>query len=95
MLCFWRGQIGHIIRMGHPFVDEDVGYHARLTEFDVGANGGAQEQVARPRYQKCGRETVEVPIQGRDQRILQIATCLLYTSPSPRDRQKSRMPSSA
>ena len=27
--------------------------------------------------------------------ILQINTCLLYTSPSPRDRQKSRMPSSA
>ena len=26
---------------------------------------------------------------------LRIATCLLYTSPSPRDRQKSRMPSSA
>ena len=25
----------------------------------------------------------------------QDATCLLYTSPSPRDRQKSRMPSSA
>ena len=25
----------------------------------------------------------------------QIETCLLYTSPSPRDRQKSRMPSSA
>ena len=24
-----------------------------------------------------------------------IADCLLYTSPSPRDRQKSRMPSSA
>ena len=24
-----------------------------------------------------------------------IYTCLLYTSPSPRDRQKSRMPSSA
>ena len=29
-----------------------------------------------------------------DERI-QIKTCLLYTSPSPRDRQKSRMPSSA
>ena len=25
----------------------------------------------------------------------QVKTCLLYTSPSPRDRQKSRMPSSA
>ena len=27
--------------------------------------------------------------------IKEIKTCLLYTSPSPRDRQKSRMPSSA
>ena len=27
--------------------------------------------------------------------ILKNNTCLLYTSPSPRDRQKSRMPSSA
>ena len=27
--------------------------------------------------------------------LLNISTCLLYTSPSPRDRQKSRMPSSA
>ena len=26
---------------------------------------------------------------------LNISNCLLYTSPSPRDRQKSRMPSSA
>ena len=28
-------------------------------------------------------------------RILWLSGCLLYTSPSPRDRQKSRMPSSA
>ena len=27
--------------------------------------------------------------------VADIETCLLYTSPSPRDRQKSRMPSSA
>ena len=27
--------------------------------------------------------------------MTQLKTCLLYTSPSPRDRQKSRMPSSA
>ena len=29
------------------------------------------------------------------QRLMQRKFCLLYTSPSPRDRQKSRMPSSA
>ena len=28
-------------------------------------------------------------------RFVQGQSCLLYTSPSPRDRQKSRMPSSA
>ena len=30
-----------------------------------------------------------------DEVTLQVFSCLLYTSPSPRDRQKSRMPSSA
>ena len=33
--------------------------------------------------------------QLRQQKLQQYALCLLYTSPSPRDRQKSRMPSSA
>ena len=31
----------------------------------------------------------------RDMHSDQHQTCLLYTSPSPRDRQKTRMPSSA
>ena len=30
-----------------------------------------------------------------DKSMAQVDDCLLYTSPSPRDRQKSRMPSSA
>ena len=30
-----------------------------------------------------------------DDGVLHLGNCLLYTSPSPRDRQKSRMPSSA
>ena len=32
---------------------------------------------------------------GRPITIWKVGSCLLYTSPSPRDRQKSRMPSSA
>ena len=32
---------------------------------------------------------------GKDLMLYKPNTCLLYTSPSPRDRQKSRMPSSA
>ena len=33
--------------------------------------------------------------RGRASLEIDISACLLYTSPSPRDRQKSRMPSSA
>ena len=33
--------------------------------------------------------------QGEDLNGARLTVCLLYTSPSPRDRQKSRMPSSA
>ena len=32
---------------------------------------------------------------GQAQNLLQASSCLLYTSPSPRDRTRSRMPSSA
>ena len=38
-----------------------------------------------------------LPMQGLSElrNVVAKYTCLLYTSPSPRDRQKSRMPSSA
>ena len=40
---------------------------------------------------------IRADLRGDDRSILNphISACLLYTSPSPRDRQKSRMPSSA
>ena len=36
-----------------------------------------------------------IELKDFNEGIVQNITCLLYTSPSPRDRQKSRMPSSA
>ena len=39
------------------------------------------------------RPDMEGPMQPLSEELEK--TCLLYTSPSPRDRQKSRMPSSA
>ena len=37
----------------------------------------------------------EIGIKQSSAQITHYYNCLLYTSPSPRDRQKSRMPSSA
>ena len=45
------------------------------------------------RYISYGKLSVRET--GGNQTSLARTTCLLYTSPSPRDRQKSRMPSSA
>ena len=43
---------------------------------------------------KTGKLTAQA-LQAALKKYLQHRACLLYTSPSPRDRQKSRMPSSA
>ena len=59
-----------------------------------------QHDVGRKAVEAAGFKTTYVegvPESADAERVLrQLAnSCLLYTSPSPRDRQKSRMPSSA
>ena len=46
-------------------------------------------------YRKFNIRTVEGPDDFASMKEAVYRSCLLYTSPSPRDRQKSRMPSSA
>ena len=45
--------------------------------------------------ERAGLDIVTDGEMRRESYSNRFATCLLYTSPSPRDRQKSRMPSSA
>ena len=56
-----------------------------------------QEEMAKAFEAKTGIKVEVIPIEEKDlgTRATAAAACLLYTSPSPRDRQKSRMPSSA
>ena len=53
---------------------------------DIGRLFGAVQRIAK---------AVETALKPDGITITQFNGCLLYTSPSPRDRQKSRMPSSA
>ena len=64
--------------------------------------GDNSEQTPQP--EAISTDTTEATITAEEEsttttEIVQLdsfdGTCLLYTSPSPRDRQKSRMPSSA
>ena len=41
------------------------------------------------------KEEIELSSKDQDRALKITNTCLLYTSPSPRDRTRSRMPSSA
>ena len=45
-------------------------------------------------FRHISKYTIGTSLSAWIRRIM-VNTCLLYTSPSPRDRQKSRMPSSA
>ena len=55
---------------------------------DLGCGPGNSTEVLLQRY-------TDAQVTALDSDPDMIDNCLLYTSPSPRDRQKSRMPSSA
>ena len=59
-------------------------------QYKIGTRHWYEKQVPN-QYQKCAQEIgiKWVPVMGTKW------VCLLYTSPSPRDRTRSRMPSSA
>ena len=59
----------------------DRGEHGRLVDIELD--------------ESIGRATPDVEHERAVAIFDLIEDCLLYTSPSPRDRQKSRMPSSA
>ena len=52
-------------------------------------------QVSPEQWKLSQAEMVEVIINEPGNRMETLFSCLFYTSPSPRDRTRSRMPSSA
>ena len=53
-------------------------------------------EIYETKYRDVGIATNGIPFLGyKDEDVVLNGPCLLYTSPSPRDRTRSRMPSSA
>ena len=66
------------------FADKDIGFILKNTGMTLLSNiGGASGPLFGTFFIRAAKPTAS------------LQSCLLYTSPSPRDRQKSRMPSSA
>ena len=65
-----------------------------MTLIAVGRMKAGPEQELAARYLTRLRKS-GAPLGLDFAGVVELTDCLLYTSPSPRDRQKSRMPSSA
>ena len=66
-------------------------------EFDeaIGLNMGADDYITKPFSQRLLGERIKAVLRRAALTKIDMPVCLLYTSPSPRDRTRSRMPSSA
>ena len=72
--------------LSRPTVEEVYAYRRYVDERMHELLGGAPEELA---------NSVVLGLQHEQQHQELLVTCLLYTSPSPRDKRQSRMPSSA
>ena len=81
--------------MNDIFVDDLGEGHAFI--FVHGFLGSSEMWSLQKDYFKSKYRIVSpaLPGFGESHKAPSLNSCLLYTSPSPRDRQKSRMPSSA
>ena len=72
-----------------------VGDNFLVRGYEDGKHFATREKVYPTLFVDSKRKTKYKTLDGLPVEPIEPGTCLLYTSPSPRDRQKSRMPSSA
>ena len=90
---------------GNIIALKDISFEAHKGEVTalLGDNGAGKSTLIKCLSGVHAPDEGEIIIEGKPVKFSSprqaaaagIGTCLLYTSPSPRDRQKSRMPSSA
>ena len=68
---------------------------ARIREALDGANAQAEVPLAETLLVVVGRGSSDPDANSNVSKVTRMLVCLLYTSPSPRDVEESRMPSSA
>ena len=72
-----------------------VTFFCQVTQWKRGSENNVQLGVYKFIYSSINSSAAYAFLTHRFLHSLQFRACLLYTSPSPRDRHRSRMPSSA
>ena len=88
----------HIRKIVEEVVQRVVTSSAQAGSSSAGGEGGVFQTIdaAVQAATRAQQQLVEMSLEQRKQIVEAFrCTCLLYTSPSPRDRTRSRMPSSA
>ena len=81
-------EVGTLVDIRDVSVNKELSRDERIAEF--------VQQIKNPYHFKCGRFTVQASFSAEGATLEEcIKGCLLYTSPSLRDKRQSRMPSSA
>ena len=83
------------VRNGFFELDWNKYFIIQLIESGYGEEADPEEEIVDRWFKDIVYNMLEQEGQSTDRGAGYINVCLLYTSPSPRDRQKSRMPSSA
>ena len=86
-----RGGLG--VKLGKAFTSSRRA-ERNLQSTRYSSDSNQSSSLSEDLYEDDAAENFAININQRPA-IAEAQTCLLYTSPSPRDRQKSRMPSSA
>ena len=71
----------------------DIPFEGPISEVRVGRIDN--NLVINPSKDNLSKSDIDLMVGASKESVVMVEGCLLYTSPSPRDRQKSRMPSSA
>ena len=100
VLLVGQGYVGLPVSMAAVTAGFHVtGFDTDATKADTLASGGSHVEDIAPAIVQAALDSGRYNVVSSPDELgpfdVAVITCLLYTSPSPRDRTRSRMPSSA
>ena len=81
--------------MGSGIAAQIANANIDVTLLDLPSKEGSRNQITENAKERIKKSRPPLLVEKNKAELIKVGNCLLYTSPSPRDRQKCRMPSSS